>query len=179
VSEEFIFEDKRISVMVLMLWLVTVNGILYEVGIFNSKFMRFGPSPDTMFMSTPIDTWYRYSLVALFTFLNTSVNDFLGDSLSPFILNIIADPKTRYIPYPKYICVLLNQLWSVYVNVMGVLSLFLSLTQADFIVIRTAADLCVSMYTNYKFLQNKEYNEGKYRELEMLNVVQDQPDSPK
>lgn len=49
---------------------------------------------------------------------------------------------------------------------MSIFNVFLSLTQIDFVLIRTAADLCMSMYTNMKFLRYKQHNFSKYKQTE-------------
>jgi hypothetical protein len=94
-------------------------------------------------------------MVAGFTLVNTLINDFMSDALSPWIMNTITDHKTRYIPYSKGVCLLITQCWSVYCNIMGVFGLFLAMTQVDFVLIRMAADLTVNVYTNLKFMRNK------------------------
>lgn len=150
-----LFDDKRIAVTFLLVWLIVVICIFKDIGLLDTKFMTFGPSSNTVFMGMVLDNWYKWNLVATFTFVNTSINDFMSDAISPWILNTITDHKTRYIPYSKYTCLMISQLWSVYCNVMGVFGLFLAMTQVDFVLIRMSADLMVNMYTNLKFMRKK------------------------
>jgi len=169
-----IFDDKRIAVCFLMIWLVIVVGVFKDIGLLDTKFMNFGPSSSTIFMGVVLDSWYKWSLVAIFTFINTSINDFMSDAISPWILNTITDHKTRYLPYSKATCLAISQSWSVYCNVMGVFGLFLAMTQVDFVLIRMAADLTVNVYTNLRFMRNKVTCVEKYRrdlevELSVLN----------
>lgn len=169
---DFLFDDKRVAVICLTVWMCVVLSIFYEIGILEGKFMQFGPSEHTIFMSIPINTWYRYFLVSLFTFVNTCVNDFMSDAISPWLLNTITDHKSRYIPYSKAMCITISQFWSVYCNIMSIFNVFLSLTQIDFVIIRTVADLIMSMYTNLKFLRYKVHNESKYNQT-MQHVCHD------
>lgn len=166
-----LFDDKRCACLVLSLWLLLVVVMFYEIGILNGKFMTPGPSNDTIFMGAVINTWYKYSLVAIFTFVNTCVNDFMSDAISPWIINTITDHKSKYIPYPKWVCISISQMWSVYCNIMGIFNVFLALTQIDFVVIRTIADLCMSMYTNLKFLRHKVHDTERYKEIEMSDTA--------
>ena len=99
-----IFDDKRIAVFVLLSWLLLVLGVFKTMGLFDTRFMTFGPSPDTLFMGVALDSWDRWWLVAVFTFLNSSVNDFMSDALSTWILNTITDHKNQYLPYSKAQC---------------------------------------------------------------------------
>ena len=169
-----IFDDKRIAVCFLMLWLVIVVTVFKDIGLLDTKFMNFGPSASTVFMGMVLDTWYKWSLVAAFTFVNTSINDFMSDAISPWILNTITDHKTKFLPYSKTTCICISQLWSVYCNVMSVFGLFLAMTQVDFVMIRMSADLTVNFYTNMRFMRNKvtcleRYKRDMEAELSKLN----------
>jgi len=164
-----IFDDKRIAVFTLMVWLGIVFSLFKDIGLLDTNFMTFGPSPNTKFMGVVLDTWYKWGMVAGFTFVNTSINDFMSDAISPWIMNTISDHKNKYIPYPKYVCLIISQLWSVYCNLMSVFGMFLAMTQIDFVFIRMLSDLTVNTYTNMKFMRFKEFSPSKYTELEMHN----------
>ena len=161
-----LFDDKRVITLFLLCWLSLVLVVFKDIGLLDTKFMTFGPSESTIFMGVTLDTWYKWGLVAAFTFVNTSVNDFMSDALSPWILNTITDHKTRYIPYPRYVCLGVTQVWSIYCNIMSVFSIFLAMTQIDFVLIRMAADLMVNAYTTTKFMRNKTFCPDKYKILQ-------------
>lgn len=160
-----LFDDKRVVTVTLMSWLILVLGVLKEVGLMDAHFMSFGPSVKTVFMGMTIDTWYKWGLVAAFTFINTSVNDFMSDAISPWVLNTITDHKTHYIPYRKWVCLTITQFWSIYCNIMSVFSIFLAMSQLDFVLIRMSADMLVNAYTTTKFLRHKTYCPVKYRQF--------------
>lgn len=169
-----VFDDKRIAVAFLMVWLVVVVTVFKDIGLLDTKFMSCGPSDKTVFMGMVLDTWYKWGMVAGFTFVNTSINDFMSDAISPWLLNTITDHKTKFLPYTKTTCLFISQLWSIYCNVMSVFGLFLAMTQVDFVMIRMAADLLVNCYTNLRFMRNKVTCEERYRrdmesELSVLN----------
>ena len=180
-----LFDDKRLAVCILMMWLVIVVALFKDIGLLDTKFMTMGPSTTAVFMGITLDTWYKWNMVAAFTFINTSINDFMSDAISPWILNTITDHKTKYLPYSKLTCLGITQLWSVYCNIMSVFGLFLAMTQVDFVLIRMSADLTVNMYTNLKFMRNKvtcseRYhcgNSGSMDELHELSVFTDEPGS--
>ena len=165
-----VFDDKRLAVTVLLGWMVVVVSLFGEIGLLDTKFMRFGPSETAVFMGVQLDTVKKWGLVASFTFVNTCFNDFMSDAINPFLLNTIADHKTRYIPYPKYVCLLITQSWAVYCNIMSVFGLFLAMTQVDFVLIRATADLLVNVYTNMKYMRHKVHDARMYNshsDLEM------------
>ena len=158
-----LFDDKRVVTGVLMLYLTLVLVVMKEIGLLDSTFMNTGPSESTSFMGVKLNTWYKWNLVAIFTFVNTSVNDFMSDAISPWILNTITDHKTKYIPYSKCVCLIITQLWSFYCNIMSVFAIFLAMSQIDFVLIRMCADLTVNAYTTTKFIRHKTYCPNKYK----------------
>jgi len=165
-----IFDDKRVAVTVLMVWLIIVMILFKDIGLLDTTFMSFGPSTTAKFMGAQLDTWYKWGMVAIFTLVNTSINDFMSDAISPWLLNTITDHKSKFIPYPKYVCLGISQMWSIYCNLMSVFGMFLAMTQIDFVLIRMAADLTVNTYTNMKFMRFKEYSTSKYNDIEMQTI---------
>ena len=161
-----LFDDKRFIMIFLVMWLTIVIALFQELGLNNTQFMTLGPSTKTVFMGVMMDSWYKWGLVAGFTFVNTAVNDFMSDAISPWVLNTITDHKTKYIPYPKWVCVTITQIWSLYCNIMSVFAIFLAMSQVDFVIIRAAADLCNNAYTTTKFLRNKTHCPERYRALD-------------
>ena len=159
-----LFDDKRLAVALLMVWLAVVVIVFKDIGLLDTKFMTMGPSSTAVFMGITLDTWYKWNMVAAFTFINTSINDFMSDAISPWILNTITDHKARYLPYSKATCLCITQMWSVYCNVMSVFGLFLAMTQADFVLIRMSADLLVNVYTTLKFMRSKETCYERYKQ---------------
>lgn len=159
---DYLFDDKRLCISLLMVWLTIVLLLFWDIGLFGGQYMRMGPSKETIFMHIILDTWYKWGLVACFTALNTCINDFMSDAISPWLLNTVTDHKTRYIQYPKYQCLMISQMWSFYCGIMGVVGMMISLTQIDFVLIRLVCDLLVNFYTNYKFLRYKIHDVTKY-----------------
>jgi hypothetical protein len=158
-----LFDDKRVITVFLTAWLCLVLAVFKDIGLLDTKFMTLGPSEFTVFMGVTLNTWYKWGLVASFTFINTSFNDFMSDALGPWILNTITDHKTRFIPYPKWVCLFITQTWSTYCNIMSVFSIFLAMSQIDFVLIRMVADLIINAYTTTKFMRNKTHCMRQYR----------------
>ena len=170
-----VFDDKRLAVTVLMVWLTVVMTIFKDIGLLDTSFMHFGPSSTAKFMGVVLDTWYKWGMVATFTLCNTAMNDFMSDAISPWIINTITDHKTKYIPYPKLVCLGIAQLWAIYCNLMSVFGMFLAMTQIDFVLIRMMADLSVNTYTNLKFMRGKDFSSDKYNDIELQNINPKQP----
>jgi hypothetical protein len=157
-----IFDDKRVAITLLMIWLLIVLCAFQSIDLFHADFMHFGPSKNTKLMTMTIDTWNEWTLVAVASFASTCVNDFTGDSIVPWIQNTIQDHKTRYLPYSKAVCYTIVQLWAIYCNIMSIFSVSLLMSQIDFLLIRLVADLIVNTFTTFKFLRTKEVNKRLY-----------------
>ncbi len=157
-----VFDDKRIMVSVVWCWLIVVLGVFTSMGLLKSDFVRFGPSPTTMYVGTHLDTWERWSAVAVFTAISSFMNDFAGESLEPFFLMVLRDHKTRYIPYSKATSVLLNQAWTLYCSIMSVFGLYTYFAQVDLLVIKMIVALIVNLYSSWRYLRNKQHEPDRY-----------------
>lgn len=157
-----VFDDKRVAIACVITWLCILLFTFYSMGLLHATFITFGPSPHTKIMTMTIDTWSAWSLVAMASFVSTVVSDFFGDSIGPFIMNTIQDHKGIYLPYSKFQCLIITQLWSVYCVLMSVFSLGLMTSQLDFILIRLTADLIVNGFTTYKFMSHKKTDADRY-----------------
>lgn len=169
-----VFDDKRVAITCLMVWLVIVLLCFNSIGLFHSDFIRLGPSETTKIMTMTINTWDEWIMVAVASFTSTCFNDFFSDSLSPFFLNTIQDQKTKYLPYSKLTCYIILQLWSVYCALMSIFSVGLLMSQIDFLLIRLVADLIVNTFTTFKFLRGKEVNRRLYYAESHMTVADDE-----
>lgn len=171
-----VFEDKRLTAVLVMGWLVIVLGTFWELGVMETQFVSFGPSENTFFMGICLNSWSRWGMVASFTFVSTAVNDFVGDALVPFITNAIQDHKTMYLPYSKFTCWAITQALSIYGCTMSIFSIYLLLSQLDFMLLRLAADSMVNLYTTYRFMKGKKVNAEAYYQSQFPHAGCDEDD---
>jgi len=157
-----LFDDKRLTSVLLMTWMTMVLAIFSELGIMDSHFMKLGPGVHSKVMGVDLDTWYKWSCIAVFTFLSTAVNAFVGDAIMPWIQNTVQDHKTKFLPYSKVTCIVITQVWTLYCCVMSVFALFVMLSQVDFLLIRICADLLVNFYTSIAFMRGKTVDPERY-----------------
>jgi hypothetical protein len=157
-----VFDDKRLMCVCLGVWLCMLLGIFSHLGITETQMLSFGPSPHTRFVGVAIDTWYKWGLVAAFSFTNTLINDLSGDSIVPFLTNVVQDHKTLYLPYSKAVCWGISSAWGFYVRMVSVLSIFLLMSQVDFVLIGALADLIVNTYTCFRFMRGKVYDPERF-----------------
>ena len=129
-----------------------------------------------------LDSWFKWWVVAIYTFVSTSIAAFASDSVLPWITNTIQDHKTKYIPYPPWMCILIIQLFTIYAVIMSVIGLFVALSQIDFMFIRLLADLIVNHVTTLYFVREKIVDPTLYRQnqkndadSEMQTLCENQP----
>ena len=159
---DLVFDDKRLAIMVLMVWMVGVIVALQSIDLLHSDFMTVGPSQHTKFMTVSIDTWHKWWMLSLATFANTCVTDFMSDAIVPWLQNTVQDHKAKYLPYRKCTCYVISQLWGVYCSVMSIFAIGLMTSQNDFLAVRMLADLLTNTFTCFKFMRHKVVNKAKY-----------------
>jgi hypothetical protein len=111
-----LFDDKRYTVGLLVVWMVTVCTIFYFLGAFHMSYIHVGPGEDTVFMGLKIDSWGKWSALAIFSFLNTCINEFISNALGPWFVNslqVCFKPKLQYVSVVRTafarVCNLLNR----------------------------------------------------------------------
>jgi hypothetical protein len=157
-----VFDDKRVTITVLVVWFVIVMVLFSSIGLFTTNYMAIGPNENLTYMGMPLNTWPRYNAVLIFVVISTAINDLAGDAISPWILTCVCDVKSRVIPYSKSTCLLITQVWSCYCGVMSIASISLVFSQFDLLAVRLIVDLVVNQYTTMRFLRNKTHSAAEY-----------------
>jgi len=162
-----LFNDQRVVVALIGVWTIICCAVFLNIMLIDeSPFLAIGPNTKTRLFNVPLDTWPKWWFVAVYTFVSTCIAAFASDSVAPFIVNTMQDHKTRYIPYTKSTCLLIIQVWTTYVVIMGTIGLFVALTQIDFLLIRLLADLFINFITTAYFLHEKVFDVVMYRQWE-------------
>lgn len=158
-----LFDNKLLICSLLMLWTVISSSVFCAIMIQDgSNFLMIGPNERNQLFGVNMDTWLKWWITAIYTFVSTAIAAFASDSLCPFFTNAIEDHKTKHIPYSKFTCLMMVQVFTIYGVIMSVIGMFVALTQVDFMFIRIAADLIVNAHTTYYFLRGKEVNPELY-----------------
>ncbi len=144
-----------------------------------SNFLLLGPNDHNQLFGVKMDTWFKWWVTAIYTFVSTAIAAFASDALCPFFSNVIEDHKTKHIPYSKFTCLMIVQVFTIYGVIMSVIGMFVALTQVDFMFIRIAADLLVNAHTTYYFLRGKIGNTALYNQWKNIHVRPSADDDPK
>ena len=167
-----LFDDKRLLIVALLFWTVISSFVFCVIMIKDrSPFLSFGPNEQNKLLGVKLDNWTKWWVTAVYTFVSTAIAAFSGDSIVPFITNTIMDHKTTYIPYSKFTCLMIIQVFTVYGVIMSVIGMFVALTQVDFMLIRILADILINYYTTARFLRGKEVNSVKYEQWKGTNQL--------
>jgi hypothetical protein len=156
------FDDKRITIICVLVWFVVCICGFGWLGLFQSSYMHAGPSPTLVYMGIVIDTLPRYIAVVIFVVLSTAIGDIASDAISPFIQNTVTDHKSKVLPYRKTTILIIAQSWSLYCGVMSVASISLFFSQFDLILLRLVIDLLVNNYTVTRYMRHKIYDPERY-----------------
>lgn len=160
---EKIFNDRRIITLLLAVWTFVSSAAFYWIMVTDhSPFLQFGPNNHTKLFGVAVDTWGKWWVVTIYTFVSTGIAAFASDSIAPFITNTVQDHKTVYIPYSKGMCLLIIQIFTTYSVVVSIIGLFVALTQVDFTIVRLLSDLIINHVTTAYFLRGKVVNAQRY-----------------
>lgn len=169
-----IFDNKLLICAFLLFWTCASSTVFCIIMIKDgSNFLLLGPNKHNQLFGVKMDTWFKWWVTAIYTFVSTSIAAFASDSLCPFFTNVIEDHKTKHIPYSKFTCLMIVQVFTIYGVIMSVIGMFVALTQVDFMFIRIAADLIVNAHTTYYFLRGKVVNEALYNEWKNSHIRTD------
>lgn len=171
-----LFDDKRVLSFLIFGWTSVVSIIFICIMVDDrSPFLAFGPNDRTVLFGFKLNTWTKWSCVALYTFVSTCIADFTSDSVGPWITNTIQDHKNQYLPYSKLTCLCIVQAFSMYAIIMGTIHLFVALSQVDFMLMRMSADLLVNYYTTSRFIECKQVNDKLYRQYLTRDALSESP----
>lgn len=163
-----LFNDKRLTALVLVIWSAIMLVIFFSLGVMHSAFFRFGPSPSLHFMSIKVDTWEEWTLLALYCCVDTLIKSFGHDSLVPWLTTALADQKSKTLPYSKSVCLLVMETYYAYVHFSYVFKFFLSLTQFDFVIIAAVSDMAMKVYSYSSYMADKTYRPQQQQDSQAL-----------
>lgn len=151
-----LFNDKRWTTGLLVCWSIILLVVFSFLGVLQSNFFRFGPSENLHFMTVSIDTWTEWSLLSAYCCVDTLIKSFGHDALTPWITNVIADPKTGMLPYSKGTCLAIIEIYYAYLHLSYIFHFFLSFTQFDFVLFNMLSDMLMKIYSYSSYMQHKK-----------------------
>ena len=151
---------------IISIWIITISLIIANINMeTKDSFYKWGPHPDLQLFGITVDTWSKYSVLVLYTLINTCLRNVEQNVIRPFIvLNIQDDSyeamcrkKTMNHAYLYEITVLTTLYtwfdWFMYIKIL--------LTQVDMIFIEASTDIAVSLIVTMWYLK-KEATQGHH-----------------
>jgi hypothetical protein len=157
------FMDLKLVSILMCTWLIAVIFIMIEIGIFdNNNFVAFGPRKELSFMKVSIDTYYKYNMLIVMIVVHTFITDFIADSLTPHIVNVVQDTQTKYIPHKPITYFFVTTIWAVYCSISQLFAIFIAFAQIDLMIVRMLSDIMANWVTTSLYLHSKIHDPVKF-----------------
>jgi len=143
------------ALILAILWIIFVIFLIIIYSSNNIIFLHFGPTNDSKFIIYEINTWTKWTLLMIYSFLSQFIHSILNSTLHSFIVNVVRDHKTIYngtIKYPLLITIV----YKIYYWIHYICNIFLILTyQLQFYIPALIADIMVGIFITKKYLYYK------------------------
>ena len=84
---DFFFNAKT-AFIIFVIFIIIYLIVLDEEGAFQKKFLRFGPSEETEFLSMKLDTWNKVIIVYLIGFFSSLLTTYYNTVSYDFIFSL-------------------------------------------------------------------------------------------
>ncbi|KAJ4461134.1 hypothetical protein PAPYR_2592 [Paratrimastix pyriformis] len=152
--------DVRVAISVSTIWVLGSFCFFSAIGFLKSHFFHFGPSDVCQFAGIPIDTWPKWVGLLFYCFIWQAVCAYANATIYPWMLSHVQNTTVFTLPFPKWACQLVVNGYWLFGWLSGLLSVFLVLTQFDFMLIHLAAQLVVSTITTANYMHPKRYKKS-------------------
>lgn len=122
-----------------------------------TRYFRFGPSAGLFFVGFAVDTWHKWAQVVVVVMFSQVIYMLAMESVSPWIMNTVMDPKATRIPVYSYAQI--QYICNVYYTFAAVVQLVqvqVVVAQADLAAVVVLVDLVVSLVTTHLFVRGKD-----------------------
>lgn len=143
---------------VLVAWLVVVGcTCAIYAGVHDTGYFRIGPSPSVFFLGFALDTWGKWGQVVGLVAVSQVIYMVTMESISPWIMNTVMDPKATRIPLYSYLQVqYICNVYYIFAAVVQLLQVQIVVAQADLAAVVVVVDCVVSLVTTHIFVKSKE-----------------------
>ncbi len=154
------FFDPSIALVVFLLIAVGYLIFLDKEGVFQKKFLQFGPSPDTKFLHFTIDTWGKIVAVYFIGFFSALSNSYYQNVTGSYITGVLLNPAYKDI-------IKRSEFWSkamVVIDpiiswIMTSFQFFITLTmQLQFMIPQFLGHIFVAIPANLKMISLKRFS---------------------
>ena len=145
--------------------------ITYFAG--NSKYFRFGPNEDFIFISVPIDSYERYSLLLFLISLNDIIKVLVGEIGEPVLVFNVYNPDKKVITEftRSQLLFYANTMFFVS-NTRRVFEVLINVTQIDIAIFSIVVEQLISVCTVCFLVSEKKFDkEGKLTNTQDCEII--------
>lgn len=153
-----LFIEPRLAFVIFILFILIYLIVLDEEGAFSKKFLHFGPSNDTKFLTMTLDTWEKVFIVYAIGFFSTFLTTYYNNVSNDFIHSYLWNPAyTKTIKISKTWTQLIVTLEPILYWVLSTLNFFINLTfELQFLIPKLLGGALIDVpYGLYKSSQKK------------------------
>ena len=143
----------------LNVFLLLFIGIFISLFASQSKYFRFGPSNDFIFISVIIDDYNKYCLLLILIFFNDIIKVFISEIGEPILIFNIYNPDKKIIThFTKYQLLFFANSMFFISNIRKIFELLISITQIDIALFSIINEQIVSTFAIYFLVNEKKFN---------------------
>ncbi len=152
--------DPNIALIVFLIIAVGYLIFLDKEGVFQKKFLHFGPSPDTRFFHFTIDTWGKVIAVYLISFISAISVSYYTNITSSYVSGVLLNPAYKdTIKRSEFWSKVIVVLDPIITWIMTSLQFFITLTmQLQFMIPQFLGHILIAIPTNLKQLSLKKFS---------------------
>lgn len=144
-----------IFVVVMFVYLIFLD----REGVFQKKFLQFGPAPDAKFLNITLNTWSKVILVYFIAFFSSASLSYYQNYASSFVNQVLIHPaykgKINQSEMWSKILVIIDPIIT---SLMGILNILVTMTlQLQFIMWQIIGSLIVTIPTNLSILSKRRF----------------------
>jgi len=124
-----------------------------------SKYFRFGPNEDFIFISVPIDNYNRYSLLLVLIFFNDVIKVLISEIGEPILVfNVYNPDKLIITDFTKYQLLFYSNSMFFISNIRRIFEILISITQIDIALFSIINEQIVSTFAIYFLVNEKKFS---------------------
>ena len=145
--------------------------ITYFAG--NSKYFRFGPNEDFIFISVPIDSYERYSLLLFLISLNNIIKVLVGEIGEPVLIFNVYNPDKQVITeFSKPQLLFYANTMFFVSNTRRVFEVLINVTQIDIALFSIIVEQLISVCTVCFLVSEKKFDkEGQLTHTHSCEII--------
>lgn len=124
-----------------------------------SKYFRFGPNQDFIFISVPIDNYNRYSLLLILIFFNDVIKVLISEIGEPILVfNVYNPDKLIITDFTKYQLLFYSNSMFFISNIRRIFEILISITQIDIALFSIINEQIVCTFAIYFLVNEKKFS---------------------